>query len=43
MAENARVLSGFSAKTRGQLVTLIEELAQAARERQVTDVDESAV
>ncbi|HSL69904.1 MAG TPA: MarR family transcriptional regulator [Longimicrobiales bacterium] len=43
VAENARVLSGFSAATRGQLVTLIEELAQAARERQITEVDESAV
>jgi DNA-binding MarR family transcriptional regulator len=40
IAENARVLSGFTASARRQLVQLIDALAQAARERELSQVDE---
>ena len=40
VAENAKVLSGFTAPVRGQLVALIAELTRAARERQLAQVAE---
>ncbi|MGH7470951.1 MAG: MarR family winged helix-turn-helix transcriptional regulator, partial [Longimicrobiales bacterium] len=40
VAENARVLSGFSAASRRQLVVLIEALVRAARERELAQVTE---
>jgi MarR family transcriptional regulator, 2-MHQ and catechol-resistance regulon repressor len=40
VAENAEVLSGFTAAVRRQLVGLIAALARAARERQLARVDE---
>jgi DNA-binding MarR family transcriptional regulator len=41
IAENAAVLSGFSAESRRQLVVLIEALTRAARQRQMQDVEEA--
>jgi DNA-binding MarR family transcriptional regulator len=41
VAENAAVLSGFSADSRRQLVVLIEALTRAARERQLQEVEET--
>jgi DNA-binding MarR family transcriptional regulator len=38
VAENAKVLSGFTAPVRRQLVALIAELTRAARERQLAQV-----
>lgn len=43
VAENARVLSGFSAASRRQLVVLIEALVQAARERELAQVAEDSL
>ena len=40
VAENAKVLSGFTAAVRRQLVVLITALARAARERQLARVAE---
>jgi len=40
VGENAKVLSGFSAPVRRQLVVLIDALARAARERQLAQVAE---
>jgi DNA-binding MarR family transcriptional regulator len=40
VAENAKVLSGFTAPVRRQLVALIAELTRAARERQLAQVAE---
>ena len=40
VAENAKVLSGFTAPVRRQLVSLIAELTRAARERQLAQVAE---
>jgi MarR family transcriptional regulator, 2-MHQ and catechol-resistance regulon repressor len=40
VAENAKVLAGFTAPVRRQLVTLIAELTRAARERQFARVAE---
>ena len=42
VAENARVLSGFSAASRRQLVELIEALVRAARERELAQVAEDS-
>lgn len=39
VTENAEVLSGFTPAVRRQLVSLIAALTQAARERQLTQVD----
>jgi len=40
VAENAKVLSGFSPPVRRQVVVLIDALARAARERQLAQVAE---
>jgi DNA-binding MarR family transcriptional regulator len=40
VAENAKVLSGFAAPVRRQLIPLIAELTRAARERQLAQVAE---
>jgi hypothetical protein len=40
VAENARVLAGFSVASRGQLVVLIGALVRAARERELEQVDD---
>ena len=42
VAENARVLSGFSQASRRQLVELIDALVRAARERELEQVAEEA-
>ncbi len=42
VAENAQVLSGFSAASRRQLVVLIEALVRAARERELVIVAEES-
>jgi DNA-binding MarR family transcriptional regulator len=41
VAENAKVIAGFPPTVRRQLVKLIEALAGAARERQLTDISGS--
>jgi hypothetical protein len=43
VAENAQVLSGFSAASRRQLVVLIEALVRAARERELVIVAEESL
>jgi DNA-binding MarR family transcriptional regulator len=40
VAENAQVLAGFSPAARRQIIVLIDALVQAARERELEEVDE---